>query len=72
MDALLRLKASVSGENDIKRLGNSMQGVQGKVKNLRGSVGRLGGAFKALFAACLLYTSPSPRDYAASRMPSSA
>ena len=23
-------------------------------------------------AACLLYTSPSPRDYAASRMPSSA
>ena len=51
MDALLRLKASVSGENDIKRLGNSMQGVQGKVKNLRGSVGRLGGAFKALFAA---------------------
>ena len=51
MDALLRLKASVSGENDIKRLGNSMQGVQGKVKNLRNSVGRLGGAFKALFAA---------------------
>lgn len=51
MDALLRLKASVSGENDIKRLGNSMQGVQGKVKNLRNSVGRLGGAFKALFVA---------------------
>ena len=25
-----------------------------------------------LFKACLLYTSPSPRDYAASRMPSSA
>ena len=24
------------------------------------------------FGACLLYTSPSPRDYAASRMPSSA
>ena len=24
------------------------------------------------FNACLLYTSPSPRDYAASRMPSSA
>ena len=24
------------------------------------------------FCACLLYTSPSPRDYAASRMPSSA
>lgn len=54
MDALLRLKASVSGENDIKRLGNSMQGVQGKVKNLRNSVGRLGGAFKALFAAAAI------------------
>ena len=25
-----------------------------------------------VFKACLLYTSPSPRDYAASRMPSSA
>ena len=25
-----------------------------------------------LVKACLLYTSPSPRDYAASRMPSSA
>ena len=25
-----------------------------------------------LHSACLLYTSPSPRDYAASRMPSSA
>ena len=28
--------------------------------------------FLAEKAACLLYTSPSPRDYAASRMPSSA
>ena len=26
----------------------------------------------ALFGACLLYTSPSPRDFEASRMPSSA
>ena len=25
-----------------------------------------------IFVPCLLYTSPSPRDYAASRMPSSA
>ena len=25
-----------------------------------------------VLSACLLYTSPSPRDYAASRMPSSA
>ena len=27
---------------------------------------------KILIDGCLLYTSPSPRDYAASRMPSSA
>ena len=28
--------------------------------------------FESYFETCLLYTSPSPRDYAASRMPSSA
>ena len=27
---------------------------------------------KYIYRTCLLYTSPSPRDYAASRMPSSA
>ena len=39
----------------------------------------VGAAFEALwqhvftlYTVCLLYTSPSPRDYAASRMPSSA
>ena len=30
------------------------------------------GALIVLFAACLLYTSPSPRDRQKSRMPSSA
>ena len=38
-------------------------------------VTRTQGDFKVkqgLFEVCLLYTSPSPRDYAASRMPSSA
>ncbi|GAB5802120.1 hypothetical protein JMUB7519_01980 [Staphylococcus aureus] len=29
-------------------------------------------ATKSRYSDCLLYTSPSPRDYAASRMPSSA
>ena len=34
---------------------------------------RIGEKFeKVLSGDCLLYTSPSPRDYAASRMPSSA
>ena len=31
-----------------------------------------GGGYAALCGACLLYTSPSPRDMSASRMPSSA
>ena len=31
-----------------------------------------GFAFGDRYYTCLLYTSPSPRDYAASRMPSSA
>ena len=38
----------------------------------RATVGDAARAFHAAFFPCLLYTSPSPRDYAASRMPSSA
>jgi hypothetical protein len=33
LDALLRIKADVQGENNIRRLGNSMQGLQGQAKN---------------------------------------
>jgi lambda family phage tail tape measure protein len=33
MDAMLRIKADVQGENNIRRLGNSMQGLQGQAKN---------------------------------------
>ena len=33
MDAMLRIKADVKGENNIRRLGNSMQGLQGRAKN---------------------------------------
>ena len=32
MDALLRITADVQGENNIRRLGNSLQGLQGQVK----------------------------------------
>ena len=46
MDAMLRIKADVQGENNIRRLGNSMQGLQGQAKNaalgfntLKGAVG---------------------------------
>jgi TP901 family phage tail tape measure protein len=34
LDALLRIKASVSGEQAIKQLGRSMEGVSGKVRNI--------------------------------------
>ena len=47
----LLIGAKVTGENNIKKLGNSMQGVQGKAKNLAGAVKGVGAAFKALFAA---------------------
>jgi lambda family phage tail tape measure protein len=50
MEAMLRIRANVTGENNIRRLGNSMQGVQGQVKNLamsfdglRAAVGGLAG-----------------------------
>ena len=42
------IAAKTSGEGQIKRMGNSMQGVQGKVKNLKMAVGGLTAAFKAL------------------------
>ena len=45
------VSAGVKGENNIKRLGNSLQGVQGKAKNLGMAVRGVGTAFKALFAA---------------------
>jgi len=46
IDSLIRIKADVQGENNIRRLGNSMQGVQGKVKNLKMSVQGLTGAMR--------------------------
>ena len=45
-------------------------------KTEAGIHGALNGLYRQLISTslygCLLYTSPSPRDYAASRMPSSA
>ena len=46
----LLIDAKTKGENNIKRLGNSMQGVQGKAKNLGMAVRGVGAAFKGLFA----------------------
>jgi len=51
LDALLRIKADVQGENNIRRLGNSLQGLQGQAKNavlgfnsLKGAVAGFGAA----------------------------
>ena len=49
------------------RNGNSSGGAPNGAIKLRGEVGKYIGA-----NACLLYTSPSPRDHQPSRMPSSA
>jgi lambda family phage tail tape measure protein len=48
MDAALRIKADVQGENNIRRLGNSMQGLQGRVKNTTMAVQGLTASMKAL------------------------
>ena len=50
----LLIDAKTKGENNIKRLGNSMQGVEGKAKNLGMAVRGVGTAFKALFAAAAI------------------
>lgn len=50
-DALLRIKADVQGENNIRRLGNSLQGVQGHAKNLAQDFGRLKAGLAAFGAA---------------------
>ena len=42
------------------------------MQNGRGSPAYNGGNFSPVMDACLLYTSPSPRDLSTSRMPSSA
>ena len=42
----LLIDAKVKGANNIKRLGNSMQGAQGKVKNLTMAVRGLSGALR--------------------------
>lgn len=51
MDALLRIKADVQGENNIRQLGNSMQGLQGQVKNAAAGFSNLKGAVAGVGAA---------------------
>ena len=51
MDAMLRIKADVQGENNIRRLGNSMQGLQGQAKNAALGFNSLKGAVAGFGAA---------------------
>jgi len=51
LDALLRIKANVFGEESIRRLGNSLQGVQGQAKNAALGFNNLKGAVAGFGAA---------------------
>jgi len=51
MDAMLRIKADVQGENNIRRLGNSMRGLQGQAKNAALGFNNLKGAVGGFAAA---------------------
>ena len=52
---------------------NTLEIIEGKKFNFKDwSHSGSGGGTMGSIKGCLLYTSPSPRDYAASRMPSSA
>lgn len=51
LDAMLRIKADVIGENNIRRLGNAMQGLQGQAKNAAAGFSSLKGAVGAVGAA---------------------
>ena len=51
LDALLRIKANVLGEEAIRRLGNSLQGLQGQAKNAALGFNNLKGAVAGFGAA---------------------
>ena len=70
-------KKTVSKEATLEQIlfncRNALRGAGGTEKNRDAVIGLVFIKFASdKFENCLLYTSPSPRDYAASRMPSSA
>ena len=70
---------SYSGSEDFERVSEpkaqGLQVVYGPARQVMSSYQNINGrssSSSSVSITCLLYTSPSPRDYAASRMPSSA
>jgi lambda family phage tail tape measure protein len=53
LDAALKITANVIGENNIRRLGNSMQGLEGQIKNTSQAAGLLVMGIKGLAAAAV-------------------
>jgi len=53
LEAALKITANVVGENNIRRLGNSMQGLEGQIKNTNQAAGLLVMGIKGLAAAAV-------------------
>jgi lambda family phage tail tape measure protein len=53
MEALLKITANVVGENNIRRLGNSMQGLEGRIKNASMATNLLYTGLKSLAAVAV-------------------
>ena len=53
MDAMLKITANVVGENNIRRLGNSMQGLEGRIKNASLATNLLYTGLKSLAAVAV-------------------
>ena len=66
--AHLGVSASGAADKFSLRIGNMLVGNPNQTAGIEMTI--IGDKYR--FKSCLLYTSPSPRDYAASRMPSSA
>ena len=69
---LSRRGADVSLVDRVLELDERARAVGAEVDELRNQVKVVSKEIGELFKACLLYTSPSPRDKRQSRMPSSA
>ena len=61
-----------SGKANLENLPEKFTLGKGHVRFFYNKIGYLASRYSEIYADCLLYTSPSPRDQRGSRMPSSA